>query len=336
MRARSVTDADRGEPSLVGVITVNWNGLADTIECLRSLRKQTYSNLHVVVVDNGSDGNDAECIREAHGDFATVIRTERNLGCAGGFNAGIKHMQSRVSPDYFLIVNNDVTADVDMVARLVEAAGSHPNAGIVGPKIYYDSYCGRSDVVWSAGGVIHRWGLKIHRQLGDGADDCPEFDTEREVDWVSGAVLLFRPEALRDAGCFNTWYFIGHEDIEFCLKAAAAGHRIVYAPQARAWHKVGASARKLNITYADPAAYYYLIRQTFPTHVYLYHLSLFPLLLARWAVLYVTRSRDRGALRRFAHDLRGFLTGRRHHPGLDTAASDACADASSHLDRSRS
>ena len=98
------------------------------------------------------------------------------------------------------------------------------------------------------------------------------------------------------------------ECVELCLKAAAAGHRILYAPRARAWHKVGASARKVGISYADPAAYYYLIQQTFPAHVYAYHLALFPLLLSRWAVLFLLRSRDRSQLRRFVLDIKRLLT----------------------------
>ena len=314
---------------LVAVITVNWNGLSDTRECLDSLRNQTYQNIDVTVVDNGSDGDDAERISEAYGDFVTVVCTGTNLGCAGGYNAGIQHVLTLVHPDYFVIINNDVTADKDMVKTLVETATSHPASGIVGPKIYYKDHHGRSDVLWSAGGDIQRWGLKIHRQLGDGAPDCGQFDAEREVDWISGAAMLFTPEVLGDAGYFNTWYFIGHEDIEFCLKATAAGHAITYAPRARAWHEVGASARKLNITYADPGAYYYLIRHTFPTHVYLYHLALFPLLLARWTVLYVARCRDPRALRRFFHDLRGFVTGKRRNTGLGNASPCASAEGPS-------
>ncbi len=306
---------------LVGAVTVNWNGLSDTLECLASLKEQTHKDLRVVVVDNGSDGDDAARIREAYGDFVTVIRTERNLGFAGGFNVGIDYLLGEVHPDCYLVVNNDVTVAANMVEILVDALATHPSVGIVGPKIYYKDYHGRSDVLWSAGGTISRWGLKIHRQIGDGHNDGEEYDLQREVDWISGAVMLFTPDALRDGGHLNTWYFFGHEDIEFCLKASAAGHRILYVPRARAWHEVGASARKMHISYADPGAYYYLIRQTFPTRVYLYHLALFPFLIARWGILFAVRSRNAGQLRRFGHDLKRCVTGRRHSTG--SAQSDA-------------
>ncbi len=296
---------------LVAAVTVNWNGLQDTFECVASLRQQSYDNIEIIVVDNASDGDDVARLTERFGDSVTVVCNDTNLGCAGGYNSGIRYARTHSRPDFILAINNDVVADVDMVAVLVQAAESDPTAGLIGPKIYYYDLNGRTDIIWSAGGDIHRWGLKIHSQRGDGEPDEGQFDAMEEVDWISGAALLIRPGVLEDAGYFNTWYFIGHEDIELSLKALAAGHRILYAPHARAWHKVGASARKLGISYADPAAYFYLIKHTFPLHVYLYHVALFPLLLARWGVLFLVRSRDRAQLQRFIADLKRLLTGSR-------------------------
>ena len=292
----------------VCAVTANWNGLDDTVECVRSLLAQTHPLAAIIVVDNASQGEDADRLVERFGAAITVVRNPTNLGCAGGYNTGIDYVLSHFAPDYILAINNDVVAHHRMVAEMVGAAGCDPRTGIVGARIYYYDWHGRKDVVWSAGGTIHRWGLKIHRQRGDGAVDGPEFDEPRDLGWASGAAVLVTPAALRDGGYFNTWYFIGHEDVELCLKASAAGHRIVYAPQAKAWHKVGASARKVGVSYADPAAYYYLIRHTFPTHVYLYHLALFPLLIARWGILFLARSRDRAQLRRFITDMKRFVS----------------------------
>ena len=297
----------RDHVSRVCAVTANWNGLDDTIECVESLLAQTQPLTRIIVVDNASLDRDADRLVERFGTAITVLRNSTNLGCAGGYNTGIDYALSHLAPDYILAINNDVMADPKMVAEMVGATGGDPRVGIIGARIYYYDWHGRKDVIWSAGGTIHRWGLKLHRQRGDGAADGPEFDEPRDLDWASGAAVLLTPAALRDGGHFNTWYFIGHEDVELCLKASAAGHRIVYAPRAKAWHKVGASARKVGVSYADPAAYYYLIRHTFPTHVYLYHLALFPLLIARWGFLFLAKSRDRAQLRRFVTDMRRFV-----------------------------
>lgn len=305
------------EPTLVCAVTVNWNGLDDTMECVQSLLCQSHPNLRVIVVDNASDGNDADVVATRFGATVEVVRNRVNLGCAGGYNSGIRHALAVHHPEYILAVNNDVVAHPDMVAELVDAAVSQ-RAGVVGPKVYYYDWKGRRDVIWSAGGTVHRWGLKIHRQRGDGSVDAPEFDDMRQVDWVSGAAVLLTRAVLEDAGYFNTWYFIGHEDIELCLAASAAGYKIVYAPRARAWHKVGASARKVGISYADPNAYFYLIRRSFPSYVYAYHIALFPLLLARWGVLFLFKSRDTAQLGRFASDMKRMAAGR--GAGLGPAA----------------
>jgi len=60
----------------VSIIVLNWNGLKDTIECLESLKKITYPNYGVIVVDNGSEGNDADVLEERYKDYIKVIRNK--------------------------------------------------------------------------------------------------------------------------------------------------------------------------------------------------------------------------------------------------------------------
>ena len=319
MAAGSVTDTNKSRPPLVSVVTVNWNGVDDTIECVLSLQRQTYPNFDITVVDNGSDGDDPSILESLFGTSISVVRNTTNLGCGGGYNSGVRRVLRHEAPDYVLIMNNDMVADSHMVEELVNAASADEDIGIVGAKVYYYDCGGRSDIVWSAGGEIRRWGSKIHRRRGDGKMDATEYQSVRRVDWVSGAALLFRPQVITQAGSFNARHMVGYEDIQFCLRASAAGYGVLFAPSARAWHKVGASASKLHINSTNPSAYYELVRECFPRHVYVYHLSLFPLLLCKWALLYVLRSRDREALRRFLRDLRVFVLRRR----TDTAADES-------------
>ena len=94
-------------------------------------------------------------------------------------------MTARAATDYILILNNDIVTHHDMVAQLVKSGQSDHAIGIVGPKIYYDDWNGRKDVIWSAGGTIHQWGLKLHTQRGDGEDDGPEFDVAGMIPGLS-------------------------------------------------------------------------------------------------------------------------------------------------------
>lgn len=299
----------------VSIVILNWNGLEDTIECLESLQTVEYPNYEVVVVDNGSDGDDAQVLKDNFGDYIKLIQNDKNYGCGEGFNTGIRYALANSQPEYIMIMNNDIVVAADFLTELIRLAGSDNQIGIVGPKIYYYDNEGKSDIIWSAGGRIRRWALKIHQQIGENDKDLPRYQAITNVDWISGAVLLFKSQLTEKAGLLNPWYFLGHEDIEFCLKARKQGFKIVYVPTARIWHKVGASAKKAHITYADPLSYYYLIKHNFPLLVYIYHLLLLPVLLFRWGLLYLTKNRDRQALRQFFFDLTNFML-RRGKGGL--------------------
>lgn len=289
---------------------VNWNGAGDTIELVESLLEQTYAHISVVVVDNASTSNDVDTLRARFGSRIRMVTLDRNLGCGGGYNAGAVAALEETRTEYLLTMNNDMTADRDLVSELVAVAESDARPGVVGAKIYYSDYEGRHDVLWSAGGVFHPWGWRIHSRRGAGTIDEGQFEDVEVVDWVSGAAMLLRPEVFEAAGPFNPRHILGYEDMELCRKASAAGYGILFAPRARSWHKVGVSAVKAHISYTNPAAYYWFIRTCFPPHVYAWQLCLFPFLLAKWAVLYLAKSRDPRALQSFARQI-GLLFARR-------------------------
>ena len=286
----------------VSIVVLNWNGLADTRECLLSLRGITYPDYEVVVVDNASKGDDSRVLMEEFGDCIRLVQNDRNYGCGGGYNAGVRDAVERSRPDYVLVMNNDIVVAPGFLDELVQAAESDDRIGLVGPKIYHYDREGRSDVVWSAGGKICPWLAEVHRLIESNMTDAPDCTPRTNVDWVSGAVLLLRSRLVAEVGLFDPWYFFGHEDIDYCLRASRQGFRTVYVPSSRVWHKVGASAREAHITYASPAHYYYFVRKNFSRPVYIYQLLLFPALLFRWGVLYATKVRDRRMLARFACD----------------------------------
>ncbi len=289
------------------IIILNWNGLEDTTECLESLKRVTYPDYEVIVVDNASDGNDAEVLKERFGDYIQLVQNDRNYGCGKGFNIGIRHVLANSQPEYILIMNNDVVVEATFLDELVRVAESDERIGIVGPKIYYYDYKGRNDIIWSAGGKIRWWSLKIQHQIGENDNDLPKYQAATNVDWISGAVMMFKSCLTEKVGLFNPRYFFGHEDTEYCIKARRQGFRIVFVPTAKVWHKVGVSMKKAHLTFADPSSRYYFIKQSFPLPVYIYHLLLLPALLSWWALIYLAKHRDRRTLRRFLSDFGRFV-----------------------------
>lgn len=285
----------------VCIVVLNWNGLEDTRECLQSLKRIAYPNYQVVVVDNGSDGDDSRVLKREFGDCIQLVQNDRNYGCGEGLNTGIRYALGHARPDYMLVMNNDVVVAPDFLGELVRVADSDHTIGVVGPKIYYYDYGGRNDVIWSAGGRIRWWALRLHSQH-EGSDDSARHQKMASVDWISGAVMMFRTCLVEEVGLLDAWYFFGFEDIDYCFRARRLGYKVIYVPTAKAWHKVGASAAKLHITHASPSCHYHFVRQYFPLPVYLYQVLLFPVRLLRWGALYLLKSRDRRALVRFLSD----------------------------------
>ena len=292
----------QGYPKVV-IIILNWNGLDDTIECIESLKRISYPNYAIVVVDNASQGDDAVQLKKRYGDTISLIINDHNYGVSRGFNSGIRYAMTTNETDYIIKMNNDMVVAPDFLDELIKVAEGDDQIGIVGPKIYYYNFQGASDIIWSAGGTIRPWAVKICQQVGQGSHDLPKYQTIRTVDWITGALHLTKRSVIEAAGLLDPCYFFGYGDVEYCLRARRHGFRIVYVPTARIWHKVGVSAEKAHRTYAEPLPYYHLIQHSFPLYIYLYHLGLMPLLILRWALFYLLKRRDRHSLRTFFSEI---------------------------------
>ncbi len=275
----------------VCIIILNWNGLADTVECLESLKKLTYPSYDIIVVDNASSGNDVEVLRGRYGDYIHIIQNDKNYGFAEGNNIGIRYALAHLAPDYVFLLNNDTLVAPDVLDELTKAAEDDPNTGIVGPKIYYYDINGRKDVIWSAGGKIRWWHPWVYDGIGCNDDDLPQYQVLRAVDWVSGAAMMVKRRVLDEISLLNGDYFLGNEDVEYCLKARKHGFRVIYVPSARLWHKVGKSRQKHGPQLSDLPSYYRLVRRNFPLPVYIYQILLAPVLVARRLLFSLTTIR---------------------------------------------
>ncbi len=212
-------------PPLASIIIPVWNGRDFLEACLRSLLAQTYEPLEIIAVDNGSSDGSAELIEHL---FPTVrlIRNAHNLGFAGGCNVGLRAAQGEL----LLLLNQDTQADAGWVRALAEAL-QEPEAGIVGSQILYPD--GR---LQHAGGWIE-WPLGLaHHHLAE--------DDARPVEFVTGAALGFPRAVVEKIGLLDEGFWPGYfEDVDFCLRARAAGFAVSVAPSAIVTHTESASTR---------------------------------------------------------------------------------------------
>jgi GT2 family glycosyltransferase len=223
-----MTVAANSNPA-VSCVVLNWNGWRDTIECLEALKKCTYPQLTVIVVDNGSTDDSAAKIRSAHPDIL-LLESGRNLGFAGGNNIGIRHALAHEA-DCVWLLNNDTKPAPDALSALVAKALTDKRIGAVASICYYAD----------SPSTVEAWaGARVNLWVGYGRNSTqPQRD-----DWfhsLNGASMLVTRAAIEDAGMLDEAFFLYWEDTEFCLRLRKKGWRLAAAADSRVLHKVNAS-----------------------------------------------------------------------------------------------
>ena len=223
------------DPELAYIIVLTWNGKEDTLECLKSLQKISYPNYRILVVDNASTDGTVEAIKENFQKVELLINP-RNLRFAGGNNEGIRHSLKR-GAQYIVLLNNDTVVDREFLSHMVNRAQSDISIGMVGPKILYHSEPNR---LWYAGGKIEWWkGWVSH--VGVREVDVGQYDTVREVDYITGCCLLVKREVIESVGMLDKSYYIYGEDTDWCIRTSRARYKLLYVPSSVVWHKVSGS-----------------------------------------------------------------------------------------------
>jgi GT2 family glycosyltransferase len=216
----------------VAAVVVNYNGKEITLEALASLRRMSYPNFDLVVLDNASTDGSPEAITKAYPDLRQ-IRVAINRGSAGGYAAGFRWAFEN-GYDYALLLNNDIEVEPDMLDELVRLAESAPDVGCVGPKCYFH---GDRQRLWSAGGIL-RFRESITRERGYGEVDRGQYDRDEEVDYVNGCAILIRRAAAEAAGLWDDLFFICVDDADFCTRVKRHGFRCLFAHRAVLYHRV--------------------------------------------------------------------------------------------------
>jgi GT2 family glycosyltransferase len=220
---------------LICIVVLNWNGLSDTIYCLKSLDESDYPNWSVVVVDNGSSNDEAKMIRTRY-PHATVLETGKNLGYAGGNNVGLEYA-ARQEADYILVLNNDTEVSPGCLSALVEIGEANPNAGAIGCFVY--SYAAPRPFLYAG---LHAYADPYIAVMGRRYDtEVLGAEAAVSVDSAHGCGFAIRRTAYETVGGFDERFFAVHEEVDWCMRAREASFEILAAPHAIIWHKIAAS-----------------------------------------------------------------------------------------------
>jgi GT2 family glycosyltransferase len=224
------------EPAWYSIV-LSWNGREDTVTCLEALAKVGDPPVHIVCVDNGSTDGSVEAVRERHPE-AQLIENRRNLGFAGGCNVGIRWALFQ-GAEWVVLVNNDAVIAPDAIAGFASAAEQHPDAGVLAGKLYRAD---RPDRIWYAGQRFLTWLGYSGRHRGEGRREGPRYERLSTTDRANGALMAISRAAIERVGLFDEDLFAYVEDVDYSLRARAAGFEVLFVPAARAWHRVGASS----------------------------------------------------------------------------------------------
>ncbi len=227
----------------LAIVIVSYNTRADLVGCLESLRANSPSCAHeVVVVDNGSTDDSVAAVGAGFPDVQ-VIEAGANLGFSRANNVGIRATRGAL----VLLLNSDTVVRSGALDRLVAALMAAPDAAVAGPRLVDAE--GRAELSYGRmiGPFSETWQKLLVRGHARGwplVASSVERRTRRggPVDWVSGACLLARRADLEAVGLLDERFFMYTEDVDLCAMLRGRGRRILFVPAVTITHLRGRSA----------------------------------------------------------------------------------------------
>ena len=199
-----------------------------------------YPLTEIIVVDNGSRDNFLPSWQTSYPNVR-FIRSEKNLGFAGGNNLGIRE----ASGEYLFLVNNDTEFSAGLIESLVSVLDSKPKIGAISPKILYFD---KPDIIQYAGFTKMNMNTGRNRCIGQLEKDRGQYDhSTGSTGFVHGAAMMIRKEAINKAGLMPELFFLYYEEMDWCEKIRKAGYEVWIEPKARIYHKESMSVGKKSL-----------------------------------------------------------------------------------------
>lgn len=212
----------------LSIITINYNGINDTCKLIASIPDEGIST-EVIVVDNASVNDEASEIERLF-PKAIVVRSQENLGFAGGNNIGYKYSHGK----YILFVNNDTEFESSRIKPLINRIEEAENIGIVSPKIvFYDS---PRKIQYAGYTSLSRYTLR-NKAIGCGEKDNGQYNKAHKTYYAHGAAMLVKRSAIESVGMMPECYFLYYEELDWSIMMRRKGFEIWYEPLTTIYHK---------------------------------------------------------------------------------------------------
>lgn len=218
-------------PPAVTVVVVNYNGGEYLRGCLASLKRQTFTDFEVVVVDNAS-GDNSLALATERPERCIVLKQDRNLGFAEGNNVGARAGRGR----WLALLNPDAVAEPGWIGAMVDAAEKRPTHRMIACLQVSLHDNSRLD---GAGDCYLAYGFAWRGGFGHPAARAPKAG---ECFAPCGAAALYPRDLFLDAGGFEERYFCYHEDVDLAFRLRLMGERCQFVPAAVVQHAGSAIA----------------------------------------------------------------------------------------------
>ncbi len=229
----------------VSVIIVSYNSRAYLGRCLASLLPQLPAGGEVIVIDNASTDGSPEVVRAFAG--VRLVENPENVGFVRAVNQGLKLAAGR----YLLILNPDTEVRPGAVAALLRFMADRPRVGLAGPRLLNPDGTVQPSrrrfptlpVLFAESTIIQWWFPRLGLFRRFYCEDLPD-GPPQPVDWVTGACMLVRREAVEEVGPLDERFFMYCEELDWCRRMWAAGWEVYYVPEAEVVHQEAASSRQ--------------------------------------------------------------------------------------------
>ena len=229
----------------LSIITVNYNGLKDTCALIDSIPFN--EDMEVIVVDNGSQEDEASILQKRYPTIK-VIRSDRNLGFAGGNNLGIKAARGR----YLYLINNDTIFKNFNPQALIQRLEFSKKIGVTCPKI---RFAWGNNLIQFAGYTPLSPITVRNKAIGFGEEDKGQYDTPHQTPYAHGAAMMLKREIIQEVGLIPECYFLYYEELDWSMMITRAGYEIWYEPASTIYHKESQSTGQ-----NSPLRTYYITR----------------------------------------------------------------------------
>jgi len=233
---------------MISFVTINYNGFSDTCDLINSIRNKVFSiDYEIIVVDNASSNNEFDrlCILYPR---IKIVKSDKNLGFAGGNNLGIKHAVG----DLIFFINNDTIIKEDNIAAFIEIFSKSDKIGAISPKIKF-SY---EPMNLQFAGFTRLSNITLRNsQIGNKLPDNEIYNVRKEIPYIHGAAFVVKRDVVNKVGMMPEMYFLYYEELDWSERIKDGGYTLWYNPVLTIYHKESQSTG-----YNSPLQAYYLTR----------------------------------------------------------------------------